>query len=195
MVKLVSLILKVLPRAVVIFIYDMVKPYSHKLFYGIRYCVLKRLCMRVGQKVIIGANVTIKHWDNIVFGSGVSVHENSYIEGFGHVEIGDNVSIAHNCSIISFTHTWADRNLPIRLNPCIKQPVHLHNNIWIGCDVRVLGNVTIYNDVIVGAGTVVAKSLAANGVYIGNPPRFHKPVYADDAITIPLQNHQLININ
>lgn len=184
MVKIVSLFFRILPAGLVVFIYDMVKPFSHKLFYGIRYCVLKRLCKQVGEKVIIGSNVTIKHWDNIVIGSGVSIHEFSYIEGYGHVSIGSNVSIAHNCSIISFTHTWADKSLPIRLNPCLMQPVIIKNNVWIGCDVRILGNVTIESDVIVGAGTVVTKGLKANGIYIGNPPDFHKAVYgAGDVIT------------
>lgn len=168
---------RILPRFLVVFIYDFIKPYSQAVFTGIRYCICKRLCKSVGSKVIIGSNVTFKHWSEISIGNGVSIHDFSYVDGYGGILIGDDVSVAHNCTLISSHHTWQSREMPIRLNPVEKRSIKLGNNIWIGCDVRILGGTEIGNDVIIGAGTVVTKSVPDNGIYFGSPMRFYKKLF------------------
>ncbi|MEO6150399.1 MAG: acyltransferase [Mucilaginibacter sp.] len=177
MVKIVSAIFAVLPKGLLVFLYDAVKPFSQKMFLGIRYCILKNLCGAVGDKVIIGANVTFKNWAGLVIGSNVSIHDGCYVEGYGGITIGQNVSIAHQCSLLSTSHTWDSIDIPIRLNPVKKEPLSIKSNVWIGCGVRILGGVTIGGDSIVGAGSVVTKSLPKNGIYVGSPAKFLKAVY------------------
>ncbi|RYZ94737.1 MAG: acyltransferase [Sphingobacteriaceae bacterium] len=177
MPKLVTAIFAILPKGLLVFLYDAVKPFSQKFFLGIRYCILKNLCSSVGDKVIIGSNVTFKNWAGISIGSNVSIHDGCYVEGYGGITIGKNVSIAHQCSLLSTSHTWNDRDTPIRLNPVEKQPLTIKNNVWIGCGVRILGGVTIGSDSIVGAGSIVTKTLPKNGIYKGSPAKFYKAVY------------------
>ena len=131
----------------------------------------------VGQKVIIGTNVTIKNWEGISMGDNVSIQDGSYLDGYGGISIGSNVSIAHHCSLLSTSHTWADPTIPIRINPVENRPLVIMNNVWLGCAVRVMGGVYIERDVIVGAGSIVTKKLAPNGIYMGAPAKFYKAVY------------------
>lgn len=177
MINTISYIFKVFPRWMLIFFYDAIKPFSGKIYYGFRYILVKNLCKNIGNKVIIGCNVTFKHWQNISIGNLVSIHENSYLDGYGSIEIGNNVSIAHNCSFISSSHTWENISLSIRENPIEKRPVYLADNIWIGCGVRIIGRVTIEKDIIVGANSLVLKDLKQNGIYVGSPAIFVKNVY------------------
>lgn len=149
------------------------------MFLGIRYCIVKNLCASAGQKVIIGSNVTIKNWRGITIGNNVSIHDGSYIDGYGGITIGNDVSIAHHCSLLSTSHTWADAGRPIRLNPVESRPLVIGNNVWIGCGVRILAGIEISDNVIIGAGSLVTKNLKQNGIYIGSPARFYKPVYPD----------------
>ncbi|ASZ12391.1 acyltransferase [Chitinophaga pendula] len=177
-INIIVSILKVLPAGLSVFFYDCIKPYSQKPFLLFRYCICKRLLGSLGQQVIIGPNVTIKHWKSIHIGTGVSIHDYSYMDGYGTIRIGNDVSIAHNCTLISSSHTWNNQSLPIRKNPVARQAITIEPNVWLGCDVRVMGGVTISKDVIVGAGSVVTKSLDTNGIFFGSPAAFYKPLYS-----------------
>ncbi|GAA4912156.1 acyltransferase [Mucilaginibacter defluvii] len=181
MLKFAIAICSVLPRGLLVFIYDAIRPFSQKIFIGIRYCIVKSLCASAGTKIIVGTNVTFKNWNSIVIGSNVSIHDSCYIEGYGGIIIGSDVSIAHHCSLLSSSHTWDNHDLAIRLNPVQKRPLKINSNVWLGCGVRVLGGVTVNDNVIIGAGGVVTKSLAANGIYVGNPIKYYKQVYPQHA--------------
>ena len=176
-VAVVYFLFRILPSFLIVFFYDLIKPFSQPAFTILRYCICKRLCGRVGRDVVIGSNVTIKHWKGIKLGNGVSIHDFSYIDGYGGVDIHDQVSIAHSCTVISAHHTWGDRSLPIRLNPIEKRSVVIEDNVWIGCDVRILGGSKIGRDTIIGAGSIVSKELQENGIYFGSPVKFYKNVY------------------
>ena len=49
------------------------------------------------------------------------------------------------------------------------QPIVIGDNVWLGCRVTVLGNITIGSGTIVGAGSVVTKSIPENVIAAGNP--------------------------
>lgn len=178
--KLISCVvafLRLFPKGMIIFFYDLIKPFSQPFFTGIRYCIFKRLCKSVGKKVIIGSNVTVKHWQGIAIGDNVSIHDFSYIDAYGGIVIGNEVSIAHNCTLISSHHTWGIPEVAIRMNPIEKRAITLGSNIWLGCAVRILGGAVLEDNVIVGAGTIVSKKLEENGIYFGSPVRLHKRLY------------------
>lgn len=50
-------------------------------------------------------------------------------------------------------------------------PVHIENNVWIGAGVMIMPGVTIGENSIIGAGSVVTKDIPANVVAVGNPCR------------------------
>jgi acetyltransferase-like isoleucine patch superfamily enzyme len=177
MLRIALFVYSLFPRFLLVFFYDAIKPFSQKFFLGLRYCIIKNLFKTTGQRVIIGPNVTIKNWKGISVGNNVSIHDGSYIDGYGGITIGNNVSIAHQCSLLSTSHTWANAGMPIRNNPVENKPLVIGDNIWLGCAVRLMGGVTVANNVIVGAGSVVTKSLSSNGIYLGSPAKFYKEVY------------------
>ena len=55
-------------------------------------------------------------------------------------------------------------------------PVRIGNNCWLGAGVVVLPGVTIGDNTVVGAGSVVTKDLPANVVAVGNPCKVLRPV-------------------
>ena len=54
------------------------------------------------------------------------------------------------------------------------EPIIIGNNVWLGGHVTVLPGVRIGDNTIVGAGSVVTKSLPANVIAVGNPARVIK---------------------
>lgn len=99
----------------------------------------------------------------------------------GGGKIGGGFMVSHYYSVVYPKE--AGKNLRIgpgvvvgRSGPGFPQ---IGNNVYLGANVTVIGDITIGDNVIVGAGSVVTKSLPGNGVYIGNPARFLKPIDND----------------
>src|SRR5699024_9556473 len=116
--------------------------------------------------VFVGKNVNLKNIEKLSLGSNVSIHSFTYIDAYGKIVIGNNVSIANHCSLISSDHTWEDSAVSIKFNKVVKKPIDIKDDIWIASGCRVLGDVTIEERTVVGAGTVVNKSLEANSLYV-----------------------------
>lgn len=61
-------------------------------------------------------------------------------------------------------------NVTVGNNARNKRPT-IGNNVWINANAVVIGDITLGDNVIVGAGSVVTKSIPANSVVVGNPAR------------------------
>ncbi len=87
------------------------------------------------------------------------------------LEIGEHVFI-HKGTII-LTHDWASWCFVEKYNEFIPahSKVKIGNNVWFGENVTVMPGVTIGNNVIVGIGSIVTKSIPANSVAVGIPAR------------------------
>lgn len=92
----------------------------------------------------------------------------------GGIEIGNDVSIAHQTSILSANHTWEDESIPIKYNAVAFQPVHIENDVWIGCGCRILCGVKIHSRSVVAAGAVVCKDVESHTAVGGVPARVLK---------------------
>ena len=55
-------------------------------------------------------------------------------------------------------------------------PVKIGNGVWIGSNVVVLPGVTIGDNTVIGAGSVVTKDIPANVVAVGNPCKVLRPI-------------------
>ena len=82
---------------------------------------------------------------------------------FLEIKIEDNVRIGANCII---TDGDAHFNDPRSGSP---RPVHICRNVWLGMNVTVLKGVTIGENSVIGAGSIVTKDIPANVVAAGNP--------------------------
>ena len=91
-----------------------------------------------------------------------------------HIWIGDSVMIGPNVTIATAAHPIlpglrkkaAQYNLPVRSG----------DNVWIGAGAIILPGVTIGENSVIGAGSVVTKDIPANVVAVGNPCRVLRPM-------------------
>lgn len=83
------------------------------------------------------------------------------------VHIGDNCMLAENCFITDAD--WHD--VYHRIYPGKREPVKLGNNVWLADSVTVCKGVSIGDNCIVGAASVVTRDLPANTIAAGNPAR------------------------
>ncbi|MCI1750655.1 MAG: hypothetical protein LKI17_04900 [Megasphaera cerevisiae] len=59
--------------------------------------------------------------------------------------------------------------------------IHIGNNVWLACNVTVLGCVHIGSSAVIGAGSVVTKDIPDNYLAYGNPCRVIRPITENDS--------------
>lgn len=128
----------------------------------------------------IGENFTIEQPFHCDYGYFITIGENFYanynltILDTAEVKIGDNVFIGPNVNIYAATHPIDKERRNQNLEKGI--PVIIGNSVWIGGNVTILPGVSIGDNTVVGAGSVVTKSLPANVVAAGNPCKVIKTI-------------------
>jgi acetyltransferase-like isoleucine patch superfamily enzyme len=83
------------------------------------------------------------------------------------VDIGDNCMFAESVYITDAD--WHDHYH--RIYPGKRAAVKLHDNVWVGDRVSICKGVTIGENSIIGAASVVTKDVPANAIAVGNPAR------------------------
>ncbi len=151
---------------------------------------------KIGNNFQTGHNVIIREQNAI--GDKVSVWSNSIID-YG-CKIGNNVRIHSNVYIAQYTEIGEDSFLApgvtIANDPhpicaeCMRGPT-IGARVKIGVNCTFLPKITIGDDSLIGAGTVVTKDIPANSVVVGNPGRIIgkaselKCKYGDKALAYP----------
>lgn len=141
--------------------------------------LLKQLFAEIGEGCYIEApfhaNWGGKH---VHLGSHVYVNYNLTLVDDTHIYIGDHVMIAPNVVIATGTHP---------IHPGLRRkeaqynlPVHIQDNVWLGAGCLVMPGVTIGENSVIGAGSVVTKDIPANVVAVGNPCRVLRDISEKD---------------
>jgi acetyltransferase-like isoleucine patch superfamily enzyme len=127
----------------------------------------------IGTDVYIGRNTTIDCLIGTSFrvGSNVTLTEGLFISICSQVAIGANALIGEYCSIRDANHDIADANLPITIQPMVAAPITIEENVWIGRGCAVLAGITVGHGSVIGANSVVTRTLPAGGIYAGSPAK------------------------
>ncbi len=132
--------------------------------------MLKEMFAEIGENCYIEpplrANWGGKH---VHFGNNVYANFGLTLVDDTHIYVGDGTMLGPNCVIATAGHPidpeLRERQLQYNI------PVHIGKNCWLGAGVLVMPGVTIGDNTVIGAGSVVTKDIPANVVAVGNPCR------------------------
>lgn len=112
------------------------------------------------------------------FGKNIYVNYNLTAVDDTHIYVGDNTMIAPNVILASAAHPLdpEERRKGYQYN----KPVHIGKNCWLGAGVIVVPGVSIGDDTVIGAGSVVTKDIPSGVVAVGNPCRVIKEIKREE---------------
>lgn len=131
--------------------------------------LIVKLLGRTGRRFLIEQPFYCDYGYNIEIGENFYSNVNCVILDGAKVKFGDNVFIAPNCGFYTAGHPFdvKQRNGGLEY----AQQITIGNNVWIGAQVCVLPGVTIGDNCVIGAGSVVNKDIPADSLAAGNPCR------------------------
>jgi acetyltransferase-like isoleucine patch superfamily enzyme len=131
--------------------------------------LLRRMGVRVKGPVAIAAGSSFLGAENLELGRYVTIGAGSRIVAWDRVTIGNDFMASDLLNLNSGFHD------PLTLEPGVA-PISIGNRVWCGTRVTICAGVEIGDDVVIGAGSVVTKSLPSNCVAYGVPARAMRPL-------------------
>lgn len=144
-----------------------------------RTAILRELLGGIGENVAIDTPFHCDHGNSIFLGNDVIINMNCTFVDNAEIRIGNRVLIASNVQLYTSSHPVSAQE---RLVPDWKshkttffrsfaRPIEIKDNVWIGGGSILLPGVTVGENSVIGAGSVVNRSIPANCVAVGNPCR------------------------
>lgn len=116
---------------------------------------------------------------SIITGTNVFVGRNTYLGAWKPISIGSDTLIGAYCYITSGNHRFAASDLPVRIQGYEGEPITIGRNVWLGAHVIVLPGVTIGDNAVIGAASVVTGSIPEAEIWAGVPARRIRSTSAD----------------
>ncbi len=153
-----------------------------------REAILKELLGSIGRNCFIQGPITFHYGCHTFIGDGVFINFNLTVQDDARVTIGDGCDFGPNVTIVTPLHPLIaaerkglpDRNgVPRRL--CLAKPVVIGKRCWICANAVILPGVTVGDDCVIGAGSVVTRDIPAGSFAAGNPCRVIRPITEADS--------------
>jgi len=130
---------------------------------------LEELLGSIGARTVVRPPFFVDYGYNISIGRDVFLNFNCVLLDVTTITIGDRTQIGPSVQIYAADHP-RDPALR-RTNLENGRPVHIGANVWIGGGAIILPGVTIGDDAIIGAGSVVTRDVPMGATVVGNPAR------------------------
>ena len=132
--------------------------------------LLNKVFPNRGDNVDIRTPVSGVNLAKVKIGNNIVIMCRSLMMASGGITIEDNTMIAANVQLISNNHDLKER----AVITC--KPIHIKKNCWIGAGATILPGVTVGENSVIGAGSVVTKDVPDNSIAVGNPARIIKRI-------------------
>ncbi|WP_334352379.1 sugar O-acetyltransferase [Companilactobacillus sp. HBUAS56257] len=140
--------------------------------------LIHQLFGSVGQKPFLNPNFRCEFGRNIHVGDNFYANYDCVILDGAPVNIGNSVLFGPKVGLYTSNHLFDPNEREI--GGCIAKPITIGNRTWLAANVTVLPGVTIGNDVIIGAGSVVTHDIPDRVIAAGNPCKVIREITNDD---------------
>ena len=165
--------------------------------------ILSQILGDLGEGSFLQGPITFHYGCHTHIGKRCFINFNFTVQDDAEVFIGDDCNFGPNATIVTPVHPMLpDERKLMRTGDgslkrlCYAKPVHIGHDCWFGANVVVCPGVTIGENCVIGAGSVVTRDIPANAFAAGNPCRVIREItQADSMIHKPeiLADNQVIS--
>jgi len=119
---------------------------------------------KIGRGMYIRPRVNIHFPWKLLVGDYCWIGDDCGLLNLEPITLGDNVAIAHRVYLATGNHDYTDHTMSYR-----NAPIHIEDGVWIASCSFIGPGVTLGTHCVIGAGSVVTKSVASWTVNRGNP--------------------------
>lgn len=167
-----------------------------------RDAILREIIGEFGEGGRIQGPIAFHYGKHTKIGKNFFANFNFTVQDDGEVTIGDDCNFGPNVTIVTPVHPMLADERRAMLNGagevrhlCYAKPVHIGNDCWFGASVTVCPGVTIGDNCVIGAGSVVTRDIPEGSFAAGVPCRvIRKITQADSMVNFPevLADNQVI---
>lgn len=142
--------------------------------------LLRQIFGKLGKDPYVEPTVFFGFGYNVEAGDRFFANNNCVFVDPGKIIFGDDVKIAPQCGFYTALHPLDPEQRATGAEAAY--PIVVGNNVWFGGGVKVLPGVTIGDNAVIGAGSVVTRDIPANCLAVGNPCRVVRQLTEEDAL-------------
>ncbi len=140
--------------------------------------IMQKLFKKIGKNVWIEPDFKCEFGKNITIEDDVYINFGCVILDCAEVTIGSHSLLGPNIGLYAANHSTDALE---RINGgCYGKPIYIGKNVWLGGDVKILPGVSIGDNSIIGAGSIVTKNIPANVIAAGNPCKIIRQITDKD---------------
>lgn len=154
-----------------------------------RNAILKQLLPNAGKDLYLQSPIQFDYGVFTRFGDRCYANFNLVILDCANVTIGNDVFFGPNCTLATPMHPFlsSERNMKTHEDGSLynleyAKPIKIGNGCWIASNVTICGGVTIGDDTIIGAGSVVTRDIPSGVLAVGNPCKVIRKLTEQDSI-------------
>jgi len=116
-------------------------------------------------------NFTVVNPDMVFLGKNVALNQGVYMTGFSGIYIGDNVVLSANVQLLDVGLLLEDVVLGKARKDHVGRPISIEDGVWVGAGATILPGVTVGRNSVIGAGSIVTRSVEPYTLYCGGRDR------------------------
>ena len=136
---------------------------------AVRVALLRLFGAKVGSRVVIRQDVTVKYPWHLVIGDDCWIGERVWIDCLTTVRIGNDVCISQGAYLCTGNHNWSDPGFGLMI-----APIQLNHSSWVGAMCVLTPGAVLGSGAIAAAGSVVSGTIPDLEIHAGNPAVFLK---------------------
>lgn len=163
---------------------------THEDEFEKRDAILHEIIGEFGEGGRIQGPIAFHYGRHTKIGRDFFANFNFTVQDDGEVTIGDNCNFGPNVTIVTPVHPMvaSERRTMLaesgeKKHLCYARPVHIGNDCWFGASVTVCPGVTIGDNCVIGAGSVVTRDIPSNSFAAGVPCRVIREITEADSMT------------
>lgn len=150
--------------------------------------IVKEFIGGIGKTYYFQGPIQFNYGSHTYIGENFFANFNLTVMDDARIYIGDNVCFGPNVSLMATNHPLiAEERMGVNEDGStvmaeFAEEIHIGNNVWLACNVTVIGGVTIGDNAVIGAGSVVTKDIPAGYLAYGNPAKPIRPITEADSV-------------